>query len=150
MRSTYYPKMNNLWPTQNINHKFYMREIEKKINKYNYYPDYFLQKLIQCDSCNHYFSFNMYNSSCLEEDDPYRYIYRDFEKNRYKKNICHYCSSDKWLTESAKARLSSQGIRSYMLNKEIIETEKTHLLIRLLLKNYFHRMPYMKFKTPQI
>ena len=150
MRSTYYPKMNNLRPTENITHKFYMREVEKNINKYGYYPDYFLQKLIQCDSCKHYFSFNMYHQDYLDQGDPYKYIYRDFEKNRYKKNICHYCESDKLLTYWAKGSLSAQGIRSHMLNHDIIEFQKIQMLTKYLLNNRFHNQPYMKFKTTQI
>lgn len=169
MRNQYYPTQyeydNN--PTYHINNPWYVRQLERRIKQKirdnqrdirlelgidveDIYPHYFLQRLIQCDKCKYYFSFNMYPQDYSGKGNPYKYIYKDYEKTKKKKNICNYCTSDKWLTEQAKARLSSQGIRSHMLNTELIENEKKHLLIRLLLKNYFHRMPYMKFKTPQI
>ena len=146
MRKDYYPNMSILSPTQKIDNIYYMRQVRRRIleSPDKSFPDYFLQKLIKCDKCSHYFSFNMYPQN--PEYYPYYFIYRDFEKNRYKKNICHYCNSDKWLTNEAKARLSSNGIRANMLNNEIIEIQKRYTLTRYLIKNSFKNQPYMKFK----
>lgn len=123
-------------PTHDLKSIFYMRTVNQHLRNWGSYPEYFLSevKYCQCDTCKEWFT-----EAGIQQLE-----------NRFNKNRCYYCFTDKYFTEAARGNIYNHTrVERYKHPQWLVELIAIYLKTRwvLLQKNdNWKTQSWFKFK----